>query len=399
MLIKRREFLQVGSMASAAMLLPKFMKALDKHDIPNLRNKVVVVLQFSGGNDGLNTVIPIKNDIYHQSRPVIGIKEDKANILTDEVALHPALKDFKALYDDGSLAILNSVGYPEPDRSHFRSMDIWQTGSRSDQLWSTGWLGRYLDEQCDNCQMPVQALEVDDVLSLALKGSNNKGLAVKSPTQLYNNSNEKYYKELLSAHAADHDHHTAEYLYKTMNATVNSAAYLFKESKAGQTKNPYPKTALGSNLKTISSLILADTQTRVYYVSIGSFDTHVNQQDQQNRLFTQVNDAVAAFVKDMKDNRRFEDVLLFTFSEFGRRVGQNASNGTDHGTANNMFLISGALKQKGLLNPMADLTNLDNGDLKYQVDFKQVYATVLNKWLNADDKKILEGNYEYLGFV
>ena len=399
MLIRRRAFLQVGSMASAAMMLPKFMKALDKQNIPNLRNKVVVVLQFSGGNDGLNTVIPVKNDIYYKSRPVIGIKPNAANMLTDEVALHPALKDFKAMYDDGSLAILNSVGYPEPDRSHFRSMDIWQSGSQSNQLWQTGWLGRYLDEQCDNCKMPVQALEVDDVLSLALKGINNKGLAVKNPAQLFSNSNEQYYKDLLSAHAEDHDHHTAEYLYKTMNDTVNSAAYLFNESKAGQTKGQYPKTQLGNNLKTVASLILADTQTRVYYLSIGSFDTHVNQQDQQNRLFTQVNDAVAAFVKDMKNNNRFEDILLFTFSEFGRRVGQNASNGTDHGTANNMFLVSGALKQKGLLNPIADLTNLDNGDLKYQVDFKQVYATVLNRWLGADDRKILDARFDYLGFV
>ena len=149
----------------------------------------------------------------------------------------------------------------------------------------------------------------------------------------------------------------------------------------------YPKTDLGNSLKTIASLIFSDINTKVYYVSLGSFDTHINQDAQQQRLFTEMNDAVKAFVKDLKDNNRFNDVMLFTFSEFGRRVEQNASGGTDHGTANNMFLISGGLKQKGMINALPDLADLQEGDLKYKVDFKNVYATVLNKWLNADDNK------------
>jgi uncharacterized protein (DUF1501 family) len=137
----------------------------------------------------------------------------------------------------------------------------------------------------------------------------------------------------------------------------------------------------------------------VYYLSLGSFDTHVNQEGQQKRLFTEMNDAITAFVKDLKSNNRFQDVLLMTFSEFGRRVSQNASGGTDHGTANNMFLISGGLQQKGVLNALPDLAELQEGDLKYKIDFKNVYATVLNKWLNADDKKILGSQYEYLNFI
>ena len=161
----------------------------------------------------------------------------------------------------------------------------------------------------------------------------------------------------------------------------------------------YPQTELGNNLKTIASLILSDINTKIYYVSIGSFDTHVFQQNTQQRLFKQMNDAVGAFVTDLKNNNRFNDVLLFTFSEFGRRVQQNASGGTDHGTANSMFLISGGLQQKGLINPLPDLTDLDDGDLKYKIDFKQVYATMLNKWLQADDKTILEKQYDYLSFI
>jgi uncharacterized protein (DUF1501 family) len=156
---------------------------------------------------------------------------------------------------------------------------------------------------------------------------------------------------------------------------------------------------LGQSLKTIASLIFSDINTKVYYVSLGSFDTHVMQAAQQKRLFTELNDALKAFTGDLKQNNRFNDVLTFTFSEFGRRVSQNASGGTDHGTANNMFFVSGGLKQKGLLNALPDLKDLQDGDLKHKVDFKSVYATVLNKWLGADDQQILGERFELLDFI
>jgi uncharacterized protein (DUF1501 family) len=184
-----------------------------------------------------------------------------------------------------------------------------------------------------------------------------------------------------------------------MGNTINNADYIFKSAKAGLSKTEYPNTELGKSLKTIASLIFSDINTKVYYVSLGSFDTHINQDAQQTRLFTEMNNAVGAFVQDLKAQGRFEDTLLCTFSEFGRRVAQNASGGTDHGTANNMFFIGGGLKQKGLLNDTPNLQNLDNGDLIHQVDFKQVYATLLNKWLDADDKAILKGGYNHLNFV
>ena len=184
-----------------------------------------------------------------------------------------------------------------------------------------------------------------------------------------------------------------------MAETLSSADYIFQQSKLHPTNAEYPKSELGNSLKTIASLIFSEINTKVYYVSLGSFDTHINQDMQQQRLFTEMNDAVSAFVNDMKAQRRFDDVLLFTFSEFGRRVEQNASNGTDHGTANNMFLVSGGLKQKGVINPLPDLSDLNEGDLKYNVDFKDVYATVLNKWLKADDKLILNNKYNYMNFI
>jgi uncharacterized protein (DUF1501 family) len=397
MLFKRRDFLQVSTLATASMMMPKFLKAFEGRAMVPAGNKVMVVIQLSGGNDGLNTVIPIRNDIYYRQRPKLGIQKDTALHLTDEVGINPALQGFKQLYDDGSLGIMNSVGYPNPDRSHFRSMDIWHSGSASNEYMYTGWLGRYLDAQCHGCDKPTQALEMDDTLSLALKGEINKGLAVKDPGRLYNTSHEKYFKEITNDHRKGEE--TVDYLYKTMSETLSSADYIYQQSRLHPSSQLYPSSELGRNLKTISSLILSDINTKVYYVSLGSFDTHVNQENQQKRLFTELDSAISAFVKDLKSNNRFEDVMLMTFSEFGRRVSQNASGGTDHGTANNMFFVSGGLKEKGVLNAMPDLADLNEGDLKHKVDFKDVYATVLNKWLGADDKLILGKQYQHLSFI
>lgn len=401
MLIKRKDFLQIGSLATASMMLPKFLKAFETNAIVPSGNKVVVVLQLSGGNDGLNTVIPVRNDIYYQLRPTLAIKKGQTAELTDEVSLHPSLTAFKSLYDEGNLAILNNVGYPNPDRSHFRSMDIWHSASQSNQYWNTGWIGRYLDAQCNGCPHLTQALEVDDVLSLALKGNQNNAIAVKDPRRLYGTANESFFRDILKNHKSEihQDEKPVEYLYKTMAQTLSSADYIFKQSRLHPTGADYPNTELGNGLKTIASLIFSDINTKVYYISLGSFDTHVGQDNQQTRLFTQMNDAVKAFTDDLKKNGRMNDVLLFTFSEFGRRVTQNASNGTDHGTANNMFVISSGLKQKGLLNEMPNLADLNEGDLKYKVDFKNVYATILKNWLNADADKILGKHYETLNFI
>lgn len=405
MLIQRRSFLKLSALATASLFVPKFLNAMGQPDnklVPK-GNKVLVVLQLSGGNDGLNTVIPIGNDIYYKSRPTLGFTSDKVLKLTDEVGLHPDLNILKCLYDEGNLGILNSVGYPEPDRSHFRSMDIWQSASNSKEIIQSGWIGRYLDEVCKDCKMPIQAIEMDDTLSLALRGEVQKAIALNNPQQLYNNSKDPMLASFTAAHArTSHDmehENPVDYLYKTMSSTQNSADYIFEKSKLGSTSTIYPKSQLGKSLKTIASLIFADVDTQIYYVSIGSFDTHVNQQAKQSQLFRQMDEAIEAFTNDLKQNNRFDDVLLFTFSEFGRRVAQNASDGTDHGTANSMFFVGGGLKEKGLLNAIPNLSDLDNGDIKYQVDFKSVYATLLKNWLNADDEKILGKRMEHLTFI
>jgi uncharacterized protein (DUF1501 family) len=399
MVIKRREFLQIGSLATTALMVPKFLKAFEGKNMVPAGNKVLVILQLSGGNDGLNTVIPFRNDIYYRSRPRLGIEKTKILSLTDEAGLHPALSGLKELYDDGSLGILNSVGYPNPDRSHFRSMDIWHTASDSRDYWTTGWLGRYLDAQCKGCDKPTYALEVDDMLSLAMKGEEAKAIAMKDPRRLFGTANQRFFKDVLQNHKDEAGEQPVDYLYKTMAETISSADYIFEKSKFHPSVADYPKSELGQSLKTIASLIFSDINTKVYYISLGSFDTHINQAFQQQNLFNQMNEAIRVFTKDLKANGRFNDVMLMTFSEFGRRVSQNASGGTDHGTANNMFFVSGSLKQKGLINSLPDLSDLEEGDLKYKIDFKNVYATVLKNWLGADDAKILHQQYEYLKFV
>lgn len=374
--------------------MPNFLKAMTLDEALNPNQNILVVLQFTGGNDGLNTIIPAKNDIYFRERKTLAIQDSIP--LTDEAGINPSLSYFKELFDHGELSVMNNVGYPNPDKSHFRSMDIWQSASRSDQFLETGWLGRFLDEECYRCDHPTQALEVDDMLSLALKGENNKAFAFKDPKRLYQTSQEKYFKSLYDHH---HDDETVSYLYQTLGSTINNADYIFEKSKAKKTEQIYPNSQLGKDFKTVASLIKSDINTQVYYLSIGSFDTHVNQNDRQKKLFNDINEAVKSFVTDMKSNGLFNNILLMTFSEFGRRVAQNASNGTDHGTANQMFFISGNLKKKGILNALPDLQNLNEGDLIYKEDFRKVYATILKNWLKADSSKVLgwkDGIYDFV---
>lgn len=401
MLIKRRKFITGSSLAAAGLFVPRFLKAMDAKSsiVSPFGDKVVVIIQLNGGNDGLNTIIPYRNDLYYKNRSALGIKREDALSLTDEAGIHPELKAFKSLYDEGHLSVLNNVGYPNPDRSHFRSMDIWQTASKSNEYLTTGWIGRYIDAQCEGCAHPTQAIETDDTLSLALKGEKQKAISFKDPAKLYRTSNDDFFKQLSSNYEYHNHEQHADYLYKTLTETINSAGYIFEESKMKPSSAMYPQTETGKNLKTIASLIFSDINTKFYYLGLGSFDTHVFQLATQQRLFKELNEAIDIFTKDLKQNNRFNDVLIFTFSEFGRRVSQNASGGTDHGTANNMFLISGSLKRKGILNSLPDLSDLDEGDMKFKIDFKDVYATVLKNWLNTDDKNILNSSGNYLDFI
>lgn len=399
--MKRRDFLKSTTLASGAFLIPSFLKPLEAMAHGQLTGyKNLVIIQLSGGNDGLNTIVPYGNDIYYQKRNIIAIKQPDIIKLNDIQGLNPNLSSLKEIYDQGWMSIINSVGYPNPDRSHFRSMDIWQTGSDANQFLTTGWIGRYLDANCAVNKDPYTAVEVDDTLSLAMKGAKMKGIAVQNAAKLYQNTREPFFKELVNEHEAAHlSEGNLGYLYKTMIETSSSANYIQQTSKTYKTSAQYPQSAFAGQLKNVAKFINSGLKTRVYYVSLSGFDTHTQQQNQQGRQLKIYADAVAAFIKDLKQTGKLDDTLVMTFSEFGRRVEQNASNGTDHGTANNVMIFGGKLNKSGIYNNAPNLSALDNGDLKYEVDFRNVYATLLDKWLNVNNSQILNKNFSALSFV
>ncbi|WP_033957690.1 DUF1501 domain-containing protein [Psychroserpens jangbogonensis] len=394
----RRHFFKQSTLASSLFFVPNFVKAFENLATTGLGYKRLVIIQLAGGNDGLNTIIPFNHDVYYRNRPTIGIKKNEIIKVTDDLGFHSNLQPLKKLYDQGHLTIINNVGYPNPNRSHFRSTDIWQTASNSDQYLQTGWIGRYLDAYGNK---PYNAIEIDDSLSLALKGQNINGIATKNPQTLFRTSQDPYFKNVLQHYQDEHlSEHNLGYLYKTIIAAESSAKYIFEKHKTTSNKQEYPNNEFANQLKTTSRLINSGIETKVFYSSLGGFDTHAGQPNKQSRLLKIYAEGIEAFVSDLKQQGTFDDTLILTFSEFGRRVKQNAANGTDHGAASNLFIIGNQLKKPGFYNELASLSNLDdNGDLKYSVDFRSIYATVLGKWLAVEDKTILNKNFPKLDFI
>ncbi len=385
-------------MASTSVMLPNFLKAFSTPLMSSRSGKILVVVQFSGGNDGLNTIVPFNNDIYYQLRPTVAIPKKEVIQLDNGLGFNPAMQALKSLYDNGEMSIINNVGYPNPDRSHFRSMDIWQTGSNSDEYLSSGWLGRYLDQNCLGCDIAHHALEVDDDLSMALKGTKRSGFAVADPNLLKRTASNEFLKTI--AHHHDHEHEeNVAYLYKTLTDTQSSADYLAEKYKTHRSTVNYPSSQISNKLRRVAKLITADADTKIYYVNHGGFDTHVGQKKRQAKLLKQYAEAMAAFTKDLKQNNLFEDTLVMTFSEFGRRVKQNGNHGTDHGAANNVHLIGGKLKKAGFYNEGPNLSNLENGDLIYDIDFRKIYANILEDWLGANSNAILGKGFRNLGII
>ncbi|MFT7051937.1 MAG: hypothetical protein ACJAZK_002558 [Psychroserpens sp.] len=396
--MERRNFLRQSTLASSLLFVPNFVKAFEQVAKASLGYKKLVIVQLSGGNDGLNTIVPFTNDIYYKNRPGISIPKNDLIKVTDDLGFNKSLAPLKNLYDQGYLSIINNVGYPNPNRSHFRSTDIWQTASSANEYLDTGWVGRYIDRYG---KMPYSGIEIDDSLSLIMKGETMNGIATKNPRILFNNTQTPYFKKVLSHQSDQHlSEHNLGYLYKTMIEAKSSVKYIYETSKTYKSKQEYPNNAFGKQLKTTAEFINSNIQSKVYYVSMGGFDTHANQADRQKRLLSTYSESMEVFVNELKQNDTFKDTLILTFSEFGRRVQQNAAGGTDHGAANNVFIIGENLKSKGFYNELPDLANLDaNGDIIHTVDFRSVYATILEKWLQVDDEVILNKSFSKLDFI
>lgn len=396
LLMERRTFLKNSALASTALLAPNFLR-FGRRPI-NRTGKILIVIQLSGGNDGLNTIVPFRNDVYYRERPDLAIAASEVIGLSDEQGLHPSLAPLQDLYEQGHLSILNGVGYPNPDRSHFRSMDIWHTASRSDTYLTTGWLGRYLDHQCTGCPNH-EALEMGNGLSLALKGDSRRGFVMSEPRQLERTNRQPLLQFVANQPSHDHEHEHAAYLYKTLIETQESTGYLLEHGAGRRTRADFPDTPFGRDLRQVSELILAGCESKIYYLSLGSFDTHANQENPHARLLEQYARGMQALRAELQSHGLWQDALVMTFSEFGRRVAQNGSRGTDHGTANNLFLAGGSLRQAGFYNAAPSLMDLDEGDLRYEIDFRRVYASVLNDWLGANAQAVLGEEFPGLGII
>lgn len=393
--MKRRTFLKNTSLASAAMWAPSFLQQL-----PTQTNgKILIVVQLSGGNDGLNTIVPYRNDKYYELRPDIAIKESEVLKVSDELGFNPSLGDLQYLYDEGWLSIINNVGYPNPNRSHFRSMDIWHTASDARSYLTTGWLGRYLDSQCTGCDSPHFGLEFGQGLSLALKGEEKQGFAINNLQQMSRTNKNPLLQYLGQQEQHQHEHEEVGYLYKTLLDTQASTSYLLEQASGRRARASFPATAFGRDLQQVAELILAGNNSKVYYVSLGGFDTHANQNGAQGRLLSIYAEGMKALAEELQKHGLWQDTLVMTFSEFGRRVAQNGSRGTDHGAASNLYLLGGALKKAGFYNDGPNLLDLDEGDLKYQMDFRQVYANVLQHWLGATPDPVIGRKFGSLGII
>ncbi len=396
--MKRRDFIKQSALASSLALVPNILNAFGNLSSKTLGGKKLVLIQLAGGNDGLNTIVPYTSDIYYSSRPKIAIPKSDILKASRSLGFNKELSIFKKLYDKGNLSIINNVGYPYPNRSHFRSTDIWQTASSSDAYLSSGWLGRYIDKYG---KKPYSGIELDDSLSLIMKGNTVNGIATKNPAILYRNMQTPYFKKVLEYQGEENiSKDNLGFLYKTMQEAESSANHIFQNTKNVESKVEYPKSPFAKQLKTTAEFINSDVGSKVHFISLGGFDTHTNQNAVQNKLLGIYSDAMDSFIKDLEQNDTFKDTLIVTFSEFGRRVKQNAAGGTDHGAASNVFIIGKKLKKSGFYNEDPNLSDLDdNGDLKYSVDFRTIYATILNKWLGVNDEEILDNSFSKLEFI
>lgn len=433
----RREFLRTSMLGVAATwTLPVFLEktffALDAmaanavtQTATGKDGTILVVLQLAGGNDGLNTLVPYADDAYHRARPRLALPNEQILTIDHHVGLNPKLAGLKSLYEEGHLAIVQGVGYPNPNRSHFRSTEIWQTASDADRNETHGWLGRYFDNCCSGAD-PTIGVAIGEEMPQAFAAKNPTGITFSRPEQFrwrasasntgHMSTEEIFFRQLNgfdeenTPAATDgasigtlpgtskSDLSTLDFLQRTaLDAQLSSDRILAIARKYKSTV-PYPQGQLAASLNIIARMIAGGLTTRVYYASQGGFDTHAGQFNTHGRLMTELNDTIAAFVADLKQQGNFERVLLITFSEFGRRVAENANGGTDHGTAAPMFVLGGRVKP-GLFGKHPSLTDLDDGDLKFNTDFRSVYGTVLDSWLNTPSQIVLGRKFPSLAIL
>lgn len=425
----RRQFISNGlGFVSLGMAMPGFLfraseavaQAGSTPSAAKAGGKILVVVEMAGGNDGLNTVIPYALPEYSKARPNIGVAKEQVLQIGKsggvELGLHPGLKNLHAAFDKGQVAVVTGVGYPNPNRSHFSSMDVWQLGDTDYKTQREGWLSRFFDADGHLKNASLPGIALGDQLPLAMSGVKSKaavignggdyGFGVNAPDKNLQMAafNAMYAPQKAAANKVGTAASSSDEFIRNVGNDVYSSTEEIKtalksyDDRAGQ-KAEYPRgNPLATRLQTIAKLIAGGLETRVYYAGVGGFDTHAGQVKGHGNLMTGVGDALAAFLKDMELQGRANDVIVMTFSEFGRRVKENGSQGTDHGAASVLFVAGGGVKG-GVYGDYPSLTDLDDGDLKMTTDFRGVYSAILDKGLGAPSSRILGGNYAPLKFL
>ena len=410
--ISRREFFNkgfaaFGTLSAAEMLL--LAHEAGAVQPAHVRMPTLVVIQLGGGNDGMNMVVPFGIGTYYDVRPKISIKQGQVLTLNNQVGLNGSMSGLHSIYKKNKLAVVQAVGYPNPNRSHFRSIEIWQTAA-PERYMPTGWLGRFLDYNCSErgsmAITSLPAVNVDPVAPLTVLASKVSVPSVKNVYDFRFRTDPRYIDDRRAQVEAFNDIYSdyklgrkyVPLLTESGIEASKSSDYLLQVVRNYQSTIKYPNGGLGDGLRFIAQLICGGLAARVYTVGLGGFDTHTNQNNIQNNLLKQLSDAMAAFQTDLEQHHLDRNVVTMTFSEFGRRVNENGSQGTDHGTALPMFVMGTPVKG-GVYGDHASLTNLDSGDLRYKIDFRSVYATLLDSYMQADSREVLGDKYEHLGFV
>ena len=405
--MKRRSFGQLGISTCAALAIGTaqpggWLQTLagelaTQDQSSSVTDRILVVIQLSGGNDGLNTIVPYRDELYAKARPKLGIPSNDVIKLTEELGLHPSLRAIENQFSEDRFSIIQGVGYPSPNRSHFESMDIWHSCHPKKDRSQSGWLGRWITEQTAHPTSDSTAIHIgSDTLPLACQ---ERGVQVPSLASLeqmrlkakLDSMQDKQARPGAESNSKDSGS-LLDFLSTSTVAALEVSERLDKILAQPDASGDFPKTALGEKLRAVSRLILSGLKTRIYYVTLDGFDTHANQPDVHASLLKQWSEALAAFLSRLKQTGQQDRVLVMTFSEFGRRVSENASLGTDHGAAAPMFL-AGPKLPKIIHGPMPDLSDLEDGDLRFKIDFRSVYASVLEHWMMTDSRKALDGDY------
>lgn len=403
----RRDFLK-SSLASSSLIalgssVPTFLGktalATQTADRAGARDTILVVIQLTGGNDGLNTVIPYRDENYARLRPTLRQPEAQIRRINDDLGLHPSMTGLSELLQDRALCVVQGVGYPNPTQSHFRSMDIWQAASTASEL-NEGWIGRALraipgatsfhlagQNEAAPLALTGAPVRVPSITALQDFQMQVRGLNQRDMRQ------QRHLIEAVATPAEQPQNPLLDFVQRTAVSTYASSRRLQEVGRNYQSTTAYPNTSLGNHLKLAAQLIDAGLGARLFYVSMDGFDTHASQAQAHANLLTQLSAAVTAFYRDMVQKGQHNRILILTFSEFGRRARENGSHGTDHGEAAPMLLVGGRVRA-GVVGAHPSLTDLHAGNLRYHTDFRQVYAALLDNWLGVSSRQILGQAFE-----